>query len=394
MEAVTLVSENEGGPRDRARERMGLAFVRALTNILDHAATESLVRHAVVSSSENVRDGATIALGERPLHDFVPILLEGLAMPVQSTFRVVTGNDGSVHYLHTLHREGSQNDWKHETSRVAFRRATNRELAARLANDVSQGTLAANARSAGRGAATAAQFAAQFVQEAMLAEQQVALLNQSAAALNDRIIPVLKSVSGKDFGDQARDWWDWWRDDNDYYQESRPVYETNDATYAQYSPPSVPVSAECFIAGTPVWTKTGQQPIDSLVIGDLVLAQDVDTGEMAYKPVIGRTVRPPRPLLRLRIGRETLITTQGHPLWVVGVGWRMAKQLNDGAVLHSVTGAARVNAIEPTNAQETFNLIVADFNTYFVGERGILVHDNTPRRPTRSGVPGIASNSR
>ena len=40
---------------------------------------------------------------------------------------------------------------------------------------------------------------------------------------------------------------------------------------------------------------------------------------------------------------------------------------------------------------EAYNLVVADFNTYFVGETGILVHDNTPRLPTRATVPGLAA---
>jgi hypothetical protein len=69
----------------------------------------------------------------------------------------------------------------------------------------------------------------------------------------------------------------------------------------------------------------------------------------------------------------------------------MAKELADGAVLHGVTGAARVAAVEKIDAAEAFNLIVADFNTYFVGECGILVHDNTPRRPTRATIPGLAA---
>jgi len=51
----------------------------------------------------------------------------------------------------------------------------------------------------------------------------------------------------------------------------------------------------------------------------------------------------------------------------------------------------RVAAIESTDEAEAYNLIVADFNTYFVGKGGILVHDNTPRRPTRATVPGLAS---
>jgi hypothetical protein len=36
-----------------------------------------------------------------------------------------------------------------------------------------------------------------------------------------------------------------------------------------------------------------------------------------------------------------------------------------------------------------YNLIVADFGTYFIGERGVLVHDNTPRESTASIIPGL-----
>jgi hypothetical protein len=37
------------------------------------------------------------------------------------------------------------------------------------------------------------------------------------------------------------------------------------------------------------------------------------------------------------------------------------------------------------------NLVVADFNTYFVGQAKILVHDNQPRSPTRAVVPGYVA---
>ena len=36
-----------------------------------------------------------------------------------------------------------------------------------------------------------------------------------------------------------------------------------------------------------------------------------------------------------------------------------------------------------------YNLIVADFNTYCVGEHLLLVHDNTPRRPPAVDVPAL-----
>jgi intein/homing endonuclease len=144
----------------------------------------------------------------------------------------------------------------------------------------------------------------------------------------------------------------------------------------------------CFAKGTPVWTKTGQRRIETLELGDLVLSQDVDTGELIYKPVIERTVRPPSEILKVSVRSDEIRTTRGHPLWVSGVGWRMAKELGDGAILHSVTGGVRVAAVEPDGEEEAYNLVVADFNTYFVGDSGILVHDNTPRRPTRAVVPG------
>jgi hypothetical protein len=232
--------------------------------------------------------------------------------------------------------------------------------------------------------------------------------NQTTAALNARIIPVLEGGTGKSFG-SPKEWWKWWQENNEYYaSDDQPVYRnyysgvdsyyygdkpSYDVRYPPPPPPPPPVTyrRSCFAKGTLVWTKTGQRPIETLDLGDLVLAQNVDTGELAYKPVIGRTVRPPSPILKLNFHRESLSTTKGHPLWVAGVGWRMAKELGDGAILHSVSGAARVEAVEELDEAEAYNLVVADFSTYFVGEAGILVHDNTPRRPTQASIPGLAA---
>lgn len=393
VEAVTLIADPDASPGSLGRQRMGRAFVTALDEMKEQPATESLVRHAVLAEAPSVRIAATVALGERPLHDFVPILLDGLTMPIESTYRVETSADGSVHYMHSLYREGSEKDWKHETTRAAFARQSNRRVAAQLLNDINRGAMGANVRSAGRGTSTAGSFTAEFSREAAAAEKQVAAMNEAAKALNERIVPVLTSVTGKEFGNKPRAWWDWWTEENGYYQSERPVEETNDSTYAEYAPPELPTQGgrcECFAAGTVVWTKLGQQPIETLNMGDMVLAQDVDTGELAYKPVLGRTIRPPGPLLRFTIGRESLVSTAGHPFWVPGAGWRMAKELEGGAMLHGVTGSTRVEAIRDTNQAPTYNLIVADFNTYFVGESGLLVHDNTPRKPSKSTAPALA----
>src|SRR5262249_30687496 len=122
---------------------------------------------------------------------------------------------------------------------------------------------------------------------------------------------------------------------------------------------------------------------------DLVLSQNVDTGELKYKMVMRRTQRPVGPLLSIATDRDEFRVTGGHVLWVSGIGWRMAKELGENAVLHCVSKPLIVRSTNPAPDGEAYNLIVADFNTYFVGESGVLAHDITPRRPTQSVLPGI-----
>ena len=122
-----------------------------------------------------------------------------------------------------------------------------------------------------------------------------------------------------------------------------------------------------------------------------MLAQDVDSGELAYKPVLAVTIREPTPRIKIRLGSDTITATLGHPFWVAGQGWRMTKQLEVGSRLHTLSGAAPVEAIEklpvdPSYDGLAYNLVVADFDNYFVGEKAILVHDNTPRQSDRRAV--------
>ena len=48
----------------------------------------------------------------------------------------------------------------------------------------------------------------------------------------------------------------------------------------------------------------------------------------------------------------------------------------------------------PQPAAPVYNLTVADYGTYFVGEGQALAHDNTPRLPTRALLPGFAPEGR
>ncbi len=173
----------------------------------------------------------------------------------------------------------------------------------------------------------------------------------------------------------------------------------------------------CFAEGTLVQTSEGLRPIEDIKVGDLVLAKDETTGDLAYKPVLETYVTPDRPLLTIQVSIddgsvEELNTTPGHPFWVSGVGWEQAASL----VKYGVLATARTSA-EPLTHQaksmktprgppveegvgsvvETtsvgrygtvYNLNVAEFHTYFVGETGVWVHNNSPCVVPKGGVNG------
>ena len=67
----------------------------------------------------------------------------------------------------------------------------------------------------------------------------------------------------------------------------------------------------------------------------------------------------------------------------------MAKSLSVGDRVHGVTGSALIDVIEEAKPDEAYNLVVADFGTFFAGTEPVLVHDNTYREPTTALVPGL-----
>ena len=222
-------------------------------------------------------------------------------------------------------------------------------------------------------------------------EQEVALANQRYAAQNERIYRVLEETSGViDLDRLPAAWWEWWQKYNEVYLGPKPTYMREYGRVDAYYVPSTHITQiSCFPAGTPVRTLTGKVNIEQIRAGDRVLSQNPETGELTYKLVLQTTVRPPSDLLEVAVGRSTLITTQGHLCWVNGTGWRMAKELWVGDQLHTIAGGEKVQGIRPAGRAEAFNLVVADFNSYFVGDAGVLVHDNTYRKPSRVLTPGL-----
>ena len=139
--------------------------------------------------------------------------------------------------------------------------------------------------------------------------------------------------------------------------------------------------------------RTGGRPVEKIQIGDRVLACDCDTGELMLKPVLKTIINPGKDIFHLRTKGETLEVTGGHVFWVSGKGWIKARQLQPEMRFHTLKGTVTLTGVEQRGKQDTYNLVVADFHSYFVGKQKILTHDNTIRNPTNCVVPGLAAHA-
>lgn len=384
-------------------EAESLQVVEVLARMPQHAATMSLVRHALYSPSQNVRGAAATQLAERPVHDYAPWLLSMLVSPVKSRFAVDSLPDGSFCYLHDFYQPGANRDF-------VFRKRVNvlpvvDTIAThdywKVCGDRSNPDNYFLDRSELRDGVDATPSSIDSVAGTLLgdaadAQADVRAFNQRAEWINQRVDAVLERGTGQFMNAEPARWWQWWQDYNELQKANRkPVVARRNVQSRVYTVGYVgqhtqSVRPSCFPAGTPVWTEIGSQPIENLRPGDRVLSQDVETGELTYKIVLGVTARPPAPLLAIRIdGGASIRATRGHPFWVTGTGWKMAKLLAAGERLHGANGSATIESIEEAPVEAAYNLIVEDFATYFVGDQRLLVHDNTLRKPTLSAVPGL-----
>jgi hypothetical protein len=128
-------------------------------------------------------------------------------------------------------------------------------------------------------------------------------------------------------------------------------------------------------AGTPVHTRDGLKPIESIAAGDVVLSQPEETGERAYKRVVRTIAHEDEPICRLRahathdgqfLAQEVLVTP-AQPFHVSGyhndggfsdeywaeldkpIGWRRADFIETHQLVQIANGetmqASRVRRI-------------------------------------------------
>ena len=137
----------------------------------------------------------------------------------------------------------------------------------------------------------------------------------------------------------------------------------------------------CFTGDTEVYTDNGLVCIEEIEVGDSVWAYNPETGETELKEVLNVWVKETDEILHVSTSDgETIDTTTNHPFYVEEKGWVAAGDLEVGDVLCTADGdEVEVTDLELEKLAEpitVYNLEVEDFHTYFVGEYGVLVHNN------------------
>ncbi len=245
-------------------------------------------------------------------------------------------------------------------------------------------------------------------------QQDVNLIEAGNAAtrdLNARLSEALRRVSGKDFGDDREAWLRWYMERRGYKyvatpERTKPTVEMqvplpyvpqsgppllssgggggggkSDAwcmIWERDGPKQRPKTGSCFAAGTPIRTPDGLRAIESLRLGDRVIA--VDGPGQSARAVAIESIHRSRALgtMRLVVDGESIVATDGHPLWKVDAGWTRAGDLTPGDLVAARDRPARVEAVGPSGAGEVWNLRLADGSAYQVGRVGMLAHDLGP----------------
>ena len=384
-------------------EPVALVGIERLKIIDAYESTHALTRQAIFNRFTAVRDAAIEALIDRKLEDFVPGLLSLLTTPLTLHVDAAeTADRGALFCNYVIARE-TENQFQIAALNTAVEFVSTdgpnapplfqtwsipAEGIDRVRNDLGRA----------------------LAEERLAIEKSLAARNERTEELNARVGDVLKTVSGEEKRETPRDWWDWWDGHNEYgtnrVKKTRKVSRERKRSgvvsrnpYAINMPTNIPATMStvntagprrsCLVAGTPIWTDQGTKAIDDLAIGDMLLSQNIETGELLYLPVLQTTVRPPMPVTELELGSERLTCNGAHRFWVNGHGWRRAKGLQTGDLLHTATGSVALSSATPKPDAAVYNVVIAPTHNYFVGIQAVLTHDVTLPKPTNRTVPGL-----
>jgi hypothetical protein len=125
----------------------------------------------------------------------------------------------------------------------------------------------------------------------------------------------------------------------------------------------------------------GVQAIETLRCGDHVLGGSGADGSRRAETILAVHQSTAPRALRLTVGEESVVTTEGHPFAKLQEGWIRAGDLRAGDRILAASGPARVETISIEAGQTVWNLELAGNHRFFVGAAGLVVHDGSPILP-------------
>ena len=151
----------------------------------------------------------------------------------------------------------------------------------------------------------------------------------------------------------------------------------------------------CFVAGTPVLTRSGLKPIEEIREGDEVLSYNEKTKQNEFKTVVQTFERFAEAgrILSVKVEGEAapLGVTHEHPFYVRihrardntsseddDGEWVEAGNLRVGDQIRKADGTWAVveNIVTRSEGAKVYNFEVADNHNYFVGDTSLLAHNN------------------
>jgi len=392
-------------------ESHAVPFVKAIAKHRDQNSCLALVRIALTFPTDARGDLAVKSIASYPFEFYVPELLGLIVTPIQTELITSVNSRGELLIQRAMFRETSDERQRLRMERlvrttqlpqsedrltIRHSRAL-RSVAVLLGGVERRSPLSFYLKLGEQEYSDEVAAAGLAKDDENRLDSEIAIRNLLTTKQTAIVSSLLSRCTGEPQPNTPQQWWDWWQDYNYQYATKKPlrdyVYSTVDKPVAEASEYYVRYERHsCLSAGTQIATARGMRPIEEIQIGDLVPAQDVETGELALKPVLQTTVRPPVKLLKVSTEAGELKTTLGHRWFVSGKGWLMAVDLEPGMLLHDATGTTRIEHIEELSQKEkAYNLIVADFHTYFVGSSRVLSYDNAPPPISTRPVPGFGN---
>jgi uncharacterized phage-associated protein len=369
-----------------------------------------LANLAIADPTSKVGVAAIEGLCKYPLGFFVPDFLDMMSSEFQMTHSVSTGGNGAMKLQILQFREMRR---KYDIDQFQ-RRFSGNNTSATTGSHVLASRLQTvrNPDPVRESGLVKNQVAKSIADNETLrvAKESQALVdrtNREIRELQSRLATVLRAVTKQQFGDEPKPWWEWWDQyeelyvsgekymDYSYYEDTSVTYVEARTTFVLADPvekyPALRTVASCLVAGTPIQTQSGLRPIETIRVGDLVVAQNIESGEIQMRPVLRTTVRPPARTYDIVFeNNETIRATLGHRWWIIGKGWIKTKDLQEGMSMRTASGFSTIKSLKQADAAVTYNLLVDQDHTYFVGQSRVLSFDASEAIPTFFKTPGLA----